>query len=160
MPSQRSEDWRRVRELFEAALAQPAEQRRSFVAESCRDAPEIEAQALALLASHDRAGVFLEKPAVMLLRPTGGTDAPEDEGLDPNVGRSIGSYYIESRIGHGGMGAVYLARRADQAFERRVAIKMIRRGMDSDAVIRRFHHERQMLALLDHPYIARLFDGG
>jgi serine/threonine protein kinase/tetratricopeptide (TPR) repeat protein/TolB-like protein len=160
MPSQRSDDWRRVREVFEGALTQPAEQRRSFVAEACRDAPEIEARALALLASHDRAGTFLERPAAMLLKGVAGAGAAADHAIDPNIGRSIGSYRIESRIGHGGMGAVYLARRADQAFERLVAIKMIRRGMDSDVVIRRFHHERQILASLDHPYIARLFDGG
>ena len=58
------------------------------------------------------------------------------------------------------MGAVYLAQRADRAFERRVAIKMVRRGMNSEVVVRRFEHERQILASLDHPHIARLYDGG
>ncbi len=66
---------------------------------------------------------------------------------------------IERLIGRGGMGAVYLARRTDE-FEHSVAIKMIRRGMDSDLVVRRFRHERQILASLNHPHIARLFDGG
>ena len=117
-------------------------------------------QVVALLASHDRAGAFLETPARVLLGPSASGGASADEALDSNVGRVIGSYYIESCIGHGGMGTVYLARRADQAFERRVAIKMIRRGMDSEVVVRRFQHERQILASLDHPHIARLFDGG
>src|SRR5260370_22918307 len=63
-------------------------------------------------------------------------------------------------IGQGGMGAVYLAARADQAFQKEVAIKLIKRGQDSDDVIRRFRSERQILATLDHPNITRLLDGG
>ena len=159
MASRRSEDWARIKEVFEGALALPAEQRQSFVAESCHDAPDVEKRALALLAAHERAGDFLEQPP-SVVRHLGGADLPAEDAPDPNIGQRIGSYYIESRVGHGGMGAVYLARRADEAFQRRVAIKMIRRGMDSDVVIRRFHHERQILASLDHPHIARLFDGG
>src|SRR5262249_11433822 len=63
-------------------------------------------------------------------------------------------------IGHGGMGVVYLAVRADDHYRKRVAIKLVQRGMDVDFVIRRFRHERQILASLDHPNIARLLDGG
>jgi serine/threonine protein kinase len=63
-------------------------------------------------------------------------------------------------IGRGGMGAVYLAERADGQFDKRVAIKLIKRGMDTEAIVRRFHYERQILASLNHPNIARLFDGG
>ena len=87
-------------------------------------------------------------------------DPVDADASEPNIGRTLGPYFIESCIGRGGMGAVYLARRADEVFERRVAIKMIRRGMDSELVIRRFRHERQILASLDHPNIASLFDGG
>jgi serine/threonine protein kinase len=84
---------------------------------------------------------------------------PED-AADPFEGRTLGAYVIERRIGHGGMGTVYLAHRADQHQEQRVAIKMLRRGMDSELLVQRFRHERQILASLDHPNIARLFDGG
>ena len=63
-------------------------------------------------------------------------------------------------LGRGGMGAVYLAERADEEFEQRVAIKLVRRGMDTDEIVRRFRAERQILAHLDHPNIARLLDGG
>ncbi|MCA1585767.1 MAG: protein kinase [Acidobacteria bacterium] len=63
-------------------------------------------------------------------------------------------------IGRGGMGAVYLASRADEAFERRVALKILKRGMDTDNIVRRFRNERQILAGLDHPNIAVLLDGG
>jgi serine/threonine protein kinase len=73
---------------------------------------------------------------------------------------NIGPYKIIRRIGQGGMGAVYLAARDDDQFKKQVAIKLIRRGMDTDFVLRRFRNERQILASLDHPNIARLLDGG
>ncbi len=155
----RRASWSRVREVFEAALAQPAERRRSFVDESCGGEPAIHEQVIALLSAHDHTNGFLETPAAELLGQATRADLVQDDA-EPNVGRMIGPYSIETRLGHGGMGTVYLARRADRAFERLVAIKMIRRGMDSDAVIRRFQHERQILASLDHPHIARLYDGG
>jgi hypothetical protein len=85
---------------------------------------------------------FLEKP---LLAGIDVADIGAVSEAEPHVGRMLGPYLIEECIGRGGMGTVYLARRADQEFERRVAIKMIRRGMDSEAVIRRFRHERQIL---------------
>src|SRR5262249_12631778 len=71
----------------------------------------------------------------------------------------VGSYRILQEIGHGGMGAVYLAERIDEQFQKHVAVKLIKRGMDTDAVLRRFHDERKILAELDHPNIARLIDG-
>ena len=76
------------------------------------------------------------------------------------AGRSIGSYRIISAIGHGGMGAVYLAVRDDDEFKKRVAIKLLRRGMATDDLVRRFRNERQILASIDHPNIAKLLDGG
>ena len=83
---------------------------------------------------------------------------------DPNVhdpsDTLVGPYRLIREIGSGGMGTVYLAVRDDDAFQKRVAIKVLRRGMDTDAIIRRFRHERQILAGLQHPYIAGLLDGG
>ena len=76
------------------------------------------------------------------------------------VKRSIGAYHLLHEIAHGGMGAVYLAERSDEEYQKRVAIKLIRRGMDTDRVLARFRTERQILASLDHPNIARLLDGG
>jgi serine/threonine protein kinase len=76
------------------------------------------------------------------------------------VGSRIGAYRIVEEIGRGGMGAVYLACRDDQAYEKRVAVKLIKRGMDTDVILRRFRHERQILAHLDHPNIVMLLDGG
>ena len=72
----------------------------------------------------------------------------------------IGPYRVVRELGRGGMGTVYLARRSDAAFEKQVAVKVLKRGMDTDAIVRRFRNERQILANLDHPFIAALFDGG
>ena len=76
------------------------------------------------------------------------------------IGRRLGSYRIEREIGRGGMGAVYEASRADNEFNKRAAIKLVKRGMDTDFILRRFRKERQILAALDHPHIAGLLDGG
>lgn len=78
---------------------------------------------------------------------------------DPNIGRSVGAFRLTRLIGHGGMGNVYLGERRD-GFKQQVAIKLVRRGFDTDDVLRRFRLERQVLAQLNHPHIARLVDGG
>ncbi|MBA2339616.1 MAG: serine/threonine protein kinase, partial [Pyrinomonadaceae bacterium] len=76
------------------------------------------------------------------------------------LGERVGTYEIVREIGQGGMGAVYLGERADHLFDKQVAIKIVKRGMDTDFVLRRFARERQVLAALDHPNIAKLLDGG
>jgi serine/threonine protein kinase/Tfp pilus assembly protein PilF len=80
--------------------------------------------------------------------------------IDSLAGKRVGIYRLETKIGKGGMGAVYAARRDDGEFRQKVAVKLIRRGMDTDFVLNRFRHERQILASLEHPFIARLLDGG
>jgi eukaryotic-like serine/threonine-protein kinase len=84
--------------------------------------------------------------------PGGATDGSHEE--------RVGPYRLIREIGHGGMGTVYLGVRDDDAFQKRVAIKVLKRGMDGDAIVRRFRHERQILASLEHPFIASLLDGG
>jgi non-specific serine/threonine protein kinase/serine/threonine-protein kinase len=84
----------------------------------------------------------------------------DDPALDFGQGARIGPYRLIREIGHGGMGSVYLGVRDDDAFQKRVAIKVLKRGMDTDSIVRRFRHERQILAGLDHPNIAGLLDGG
>ena len=76
------------------------------------------------------------------------------------AGRSVGPFEIRRELGRGGMAVVYLASRADREFEHQAALKIIKRGMDTDAIVRRFRTERQILAALSHPHIARLLDGG
>ncbi len=141
------ERWQRVREVFAAALELPAAERDTFVAASTGDDLELAAEIEALLAAHGRAEGFLE----------GEAEAP---AADPLEGARIGTYLVLHRLGIGGMGAVYLAQRADEEFHKRVALKVLKPGMDSEEVIRRFRTERQILAALDHPNIAKLLDGG
>jgi serine/threonine-protein kinase len=79
---------------------------------------------------------------------------------EPMSGRRIGPYRVVQLLGHGGMGAVYLAARADEQYEKQVAIKLVKPGMDDSEILTRFHNERQILATMDHPNIAKLLDGG
>jgi non-specific serine/threonine protein kinase/serine/threonine-protein kinase len=146
------ERWRRAKQVFQAALERDPAGRVPFLDRECGSDPALRAEVEALLASHAQAATFLEMPAVAL---AGGA---RDEGS--LEGRRVGPYRIARRLAEGGMGVVYLAVRADDAFEKRVAIKVVKRGADSEAVVRRFQHERQTLASLDHPNIARLLDGG
>jgi len=143
--------WLRVKDVLASVLETRADARATLLATLCAGDEDLRREVESLLLADAGAATFLEKSVLHGID----VDPPE-----PNLGRTLGPYFIEECIGRGGMGAVYLARRADQAFERRVAVKMIRRGMDSELVIRRFRHERQILASLDHPNIARLLDGG
>ncbi|MDQ3799985.1 MAG: serine/threonine-protein kinase [Acidobacteriota bacterium] len=84
----------------------------------------------------------------------------EEADTDARIGQTLGNYKIVEKIGAGGMGAIYLAERNDAEIEKRVAVKIIKRGMDTDAIFKRFRNERQILANLEHPNIARLLDAG
>src|SRR4051794_38356519 len=150
--------WVRVKEVLALALEQPVATRSALLDQLCAGDPALRAEVDSLLAAETPTGIFIDHPALPWL------DLPESpDGLtedDPHIGRQLGAYSIERCLGRGGMGAVYLAGRADNEFDHQVALKMIRRGMDSELVVRRFRHERQILATLNHPHIARLFDGG
>jgi eukaryotic-like serine/threonine-protein kinase len=87
-------------------------------------------------------------------------DVPRDASPDSRPDSRLGPYRLIRELGHGGMGTVYLAVRDDDAFQKRVAVKVLKRGIDTDSVVRRFRHERQILASLEHPFIASLLDGG
>jgi len=145
------ESWPRIKEVLAAALDAAPDERAAIVGELCAGNAALRVSVESLLEAHEASPSFLEEPALAQL------DVDEAE---PNIGRRLGPYVIDDAIGRGGMGTVYVAHRVDEEFERRVAIKMIRRGMDSDLVVRRFRHERQILASLNHPNIASLFDGG
>src|SRR5207249_2293210 len=116
---------------------------------------ELRREVESLLQSHARAGTFIDKRSLFLSDEEG-----EATGAAAAAGELIGPYRVLREIGRGGMGTVYLAERADQQYEKQVAIKLIKPGMDTDAVLRHFRNERQILASFDHPNIARLFDGG
>jgi serine/threonine protein kinase len=145
---------RSIEEIFHAALEVEPQQVDSFLRAQCAGDEPLRRQVEALLDAHRGAGGFIDAPIV-----TFDDDLFQEEEADRLIGQTIGQYEILERIGRGGMGAVYLARRADRQYEKRVAIKLIKRGMDTDAVLRHFRNERQILASFDHPNIARLLDG-
>ena len=146
-----SATWPRIRNVLDAALELAPELREAYVAEKCPEA-DIRRQVYSILAAYNDETSFLERPvALASLSSAAGVPLPGDR---------IGPYLLEKKMGEGGMGAVYLARRADEAFDKVVAIKLLKRGWASEEEIRRFRVERQILADLEHPNIAKLLDGG
>ncbi len=148
--------WQQVREILDQAIALPTNERAEFIHKTCNGDSELRDEVESLLRSHEDAGsVFLKNPAIDL------TSALPQAGVKvERVDRRIGVYQIQEEIGHGGMGEVYRAIRADGQYNKQVAIKLVRVGLDTSFVLERFRHERQILASLDHPNIARLHDGG
>jgi eukaryotic-like serine/threonine-protein kinase len=144
------ERWQQVKELFNAALERDPAQRAAFLAEACAADPALREEVASLLAEEQQLGSFIDTPAVAQSEAT--PVALRD--------RHIGPYRVLRELGHGGMGLVLLAERADQQYQKQVAIKLLRAGLDVDFILRRFRNERQILANLDHPHIARLLDGG
>jgi eukaryotic-like serine/threonine-protein kinase len=138
----------RAKELFGEALERPADSRSGWLAEACGSDAALHSEVLSLLESYSGAGSFLDTPPAASASP------------DPMVGRRLGPYRILRPIGVGGMGAVYLAERADDQFRKRVALKAVRPGLIDEQVLRRFQNERQTLAALDHPNIIKLLDAG
>jgi serine/threonine-protein kinase len=145
--------WTHIETLFEDALDQPPDERAAWLAAHCDD-PQLRAAAERLLAAHERSGGILDEP---LYAPV---DDPARVASEPETGRRIGPYRTVRLLGRGGMGSVYLAKRADGQFEQQVALKLLRTGFDSEDHMQRFLAERQILATLSHPHIARLLDGG
>jgi len=159
------ERWKQVEELFQAALDVPRDERPRFIAEAGAGDDALRKQVEALVAQYEEAGDFIEAPAFAGGGFNPGSEAfrtrqPAEVEDDPMAGTRVGAYRIVREIGRGGMGAVYLAVRADSEYQKRVAIKLVKRGMDTDFILRRFRNERQILASLDHTNIARLLDGG
>ena len=141
--------WIKIKELFMTVFDLPDDERAAFLDKCDADLrPEVER----LLRADIEAGGFINEPAVVDL------GLAEEPAVDPYIGLQIDSYKIVKEIGHGGMGTVYLANRAD--FDKQVALKLIKRGMDTNAVLKRFVMERRILAQLQHRFIANLLDGG
>lgn len=141
--------WQQVKAVVADAAELASGERAEFLSEACGADEELRAEVESILA---QSTTRLETAATQL--------APSFEAGRTVAGLRLGAYEIIREIGRGGMGAVYLARRADQTFEKEVAIKLLKRGTDTDEVLRRFRAERQILARLEHPNIARLLDAG
>jgi serine/threonine protein kinase len=158
------ERFREIRKLFEAALERPPAEREAFVTAESGDDLELRTEVLEMLRAEaeaggpidDQARAALPPPFLMGGFPSGGSPM-ESQDLE---GRRIGPYLLQRRIGSGGMGTVYLATRDDEAFKKQVAVKIVQPRIGGPDLLRHFQQERQILAALDHPNIARLLDGG
>jgi serine/threonine protein kinase len=140
-----------IKAVFDRALEmESAVERAAYLDEACAAAPDLRPKVEALLKAYDEAGSFLESPAAVL-------GATVDEPLGERPGAVIGPYKLMEQIGEGGMGLVFVAEQ--QPVRRKVALKVIKPGMDTRHVVARFEAERQALALMDHPNIARVHDG-
>ena len=149
----------RIRAIYEAALAQDVAERAAFLEQECQGDEAIRREVDLLLAARQRTPDWLNEP---LLAPAPGHQSamlrsPSDL-LPPMEGRELSGYKLVREIGRGGMGAVYLAERSDGAFQKQVAVKLVQPGMNGADILARFRQEREILASLDHPGIARLLD--
>jgi serine/threonine protein kinase/tetratricopeptide (TPR) repeat protein len=150
------ERWQQVKEVLARALEYDPAERAAFLDQACANDPPLRDEVERLLAANQKASEsFLGDAATHELASVPAPDAP-----DPRIGQRIGPYKIVEAVGKGGMGSVYRAVRADDQYQKQVAIKLVHAGQDSAYIISRFKHERQILASLDHPNIARLLDGG
>ena len=151
--------WREVEALFDGAVDLEPAERSAFLDLHCGDDAELRRAVDQLLASSDRAENMFERPPVHVARQLISDEAPRDRDHVAE-GDVIGAYRIARLLGRGGMGAVYLAERADGQYRKQVALKIVKRGMDTEEILTRFRRERQILARLEHPNIAGLVDGG
>jgi serine/threonine protein kinase len=143
-----------IKQIFAEALKlRTAEERAAYLNDACRDDAALRAEVESLLKAHEGAGDFLDTAAVGLVAP------PDGLPLIDSPGAIIGRYKLLQVIGEGGFGVVYMAEQ-QEPIHRRVALKVIKLGMDTKQVIARFEAERQALALMDHPNIAKVLDAG
>src|SRR4030095_501598 len=144
------ERWQQVETIFQAALDLVPEERGRYLSEVCAQDVSLKSEVEALLSQHESAGDLLEQPLYgeTELSALGSLDAlaNAENDEDPMIGRRLGAYRIEREVGRGGMGAVYEAIRVDNELNMRAAIKLVKRGMDTDFILRRFRTERQILA--------------
>jgi eukaryotic-like serine/threonine-protein kinase len=148
------ERWQHVKKVFNDACALDAPTREAYLSDACAGDTELRFQVDSLIAANASTGAVLDHAAAHYVPPF------EPPPEDPWLGKQVGAYQLVACIGRGGMGSVYRARRADAEYENEVAIKLVRAGYGTDLVLQRFRAERQILANLGHPNIARLLDGG
>jgi serine/threonine-protein kinase len=173
MASDRSGDrWHEIDRILERALDVPAEEREEFVRAAGGEDANLIAAVLRLLRAHERAETFLERsiqstaaeawPEAMASwsERSRAADGASPDSLSDRTGERIGPWVLTRLLGRGGMASVYLAERADGEFRQQAALKLLRRGLDTEDLIRRLRSERQILSSLNHPNIARLLDGG
>lgn len=149
----KSDLWRQIREIYEETASLPMEQRKDYLDLTCTGKAEVRKEVEAMLQAETTLGSFLEPP-----RTVDGTIAG-DQTIQLS-GKTLGPYHIERLLGEGGMAAVFLGVRSYGQYQKKVAVKVVRSGLWSKAILGRFEHEREALARLDHPNIGRLVDVG
>jgi len=158
------EQWKKVNRVLDTALDLPQKDRVTYVEKECKGEQSLKNQVLELLDSIEESKTeeFLEGTQAYPQRLARDISASDTTRITSSsmIGKIIGHYKIIELIGHGGMGSVFKAERADGAYDRQVAIKILRHGMDTPSNIARFKRERNILANLDHPNIAQMLDGG
>ncbi len=151
--------WIEVERIFQRAAELDGEERKRYLAEACAGDDDLRRDVDGLLDFDDPVTSYVDVSPVRGTR--GGPDGPAPRpGADRLLGTTVGPYRLLERVGEGGMGVIYRARREDDVLNYVVAVKLVRRDLDNEQILRRFDNERQVLAGLDHPYIARLLDGG
>ena len=161
------ERWRQIEDLFHEASELDEGRRAEFLSQACRDDEELQREVESLLAHEKRAARFIETPVAGIAARLIGSESLQNAtsaetlsgGESPAAGSVIGPYHLLQLVGEGGMGQVWLAEQKEPV-RRRVALKLIKVGMDTREVVARFQAERQALALMDHPAIAKVFDAG
>ncbi len=154
------ERWRRIAGLFDAALKLAPERRPEYLEFACAGDSDLYQRVVELLNASGQADGFLERPVV-----SGAAESHFSSESTPStddvstVAQTVGPYLLVHKIGEGGMGEVWLAEQREP-IRRKVALKVIKAGMDTKQVVARFEAERQALALMDHPAIAKVFDAG
>lgn len=150
------ENWEKVKEILQKALTLPLNERSSFL-ENADLTEAVRAEVESLLAFEEEAGNLMDLPAIEFSKHF---FADETDYTNSAIGQNVGHYRIVRELGYGGMGAVYLAERTDGKFEQKIALKLLKREMNTREIRRRFEQERNILASLEHPNIARLLDAG
>lgn len=146
--------WQQIKSLLETARAQPVDARAAWLERACGLDQALHAEVVSLLEADARSLPWLDGDVVEAV------PALFAEPGAPQTPARAGPYALVRELGRGGMGAVYLGSRVDEQFQQEVAVKLIKRGMDSDEIVARFRRERQILASIAHPNISRLLDGG
>ena len=159
--------WKEIESVFESASELPLAERGRFISQHCAGKPQVQDEVERLLKNADLADKFLESPvwtdsfvdsSVKNVLSSSFKESRND--AEDLSGMVLGPYRLITEIGRGGMGAVYRGERVDGEFSQEVAIKLLKRGFDSEFLVKRFRHERQILASFEHPFISRLVDGG
>lgn len=146
-----AERWKQIKEIFDEAAELNKSAQVQYLDSACSEDTDLRQAIEKMLAVENDAESFLEESPLETL---------EKSNQEELSNQHLGSYKLLKEIGRGGMGRVFLAERYDKEFKKKVAVKIVKRGMDTDDILRRFRHERQILAQLEHPNIAHLIDGG